>query len=156
MPLRGDLHERAPEPVVRYARGLATSIVHNVPAYGFSIVASAAAIAATEELRHATALDAFCFLIGAACSFAFVGALGAIAFEEERVEEASPQVVFLSSIFSLVSTSAGFGAALLVLRNLSGWPAWLLCAFCATTAYILVLALELEIASFIRHDTGGS
>jgi len=152
VPLRGHLHERAPEPVVRYARGLATSIVHNVPAYGFSVVTAAAAIAATAELRHTNALDGFCFLIGAACAFALVGALGALAFEEEEVESASPQVVFLSSVLSLVSTSAGFGAALLVVRNLRGWDAWLLCSFCATTAYILVLALELELASLIRES----
>jgi hypothetical protein len=150
MALRGSLHERAPEPLVHYARGLAMSVIHNVPAYGFSIVASAAAIAATAELHHPSALKAFLFLTGAAAAFALVGILAAFAFEEERVEEASPQVVFIGSILSLVSTSAGFGAALLVAHFLRGGIAWFLSAFCATMAYVLVVALEMELADTIR------
>lgn len=152
MPLRGSLHERAPQPVIGYARGLAMSVIHNVPAYGFSVVVSASAIAATAELRHPTPLNAFLFLIGAASAFALVGVLAAIAFEEERVEEASPQIVFIGSILSLVSTSAGFGAALLAAHFLSGWDGWFLASFCATIAYVLVLALEMEVADYIRRS----
>jgi hypothetical protein len=126
------------------------SVIHNVPAYGFSIVASSAALAATAELHHPTAFHAFLFLLGAAGAFALVGALAAVAFEEERVDEASPQVVFIGSILSIVSTSAGFGAALLVAHFLNGWEGWFLVAFCATMAYVLVVALEMEFADYIR------
>lgn len=80
-----------------------------------------------------------------------MGALAAFAFEEERVEAASPQTLFLGSVFSLVSTSAGFGCALLVVHNLGGGGAWFLAALVATGAYILVLALELQLAS-VLHD----
>jgi hypothetical protein len=128
------------------------SVINNVPAYGFSMVATAAAIVATAELHDPTAVHAFLFLLGAASAFALVGVLAAAAFEEERVEEASPQVVFIGSIFSLVSTSAGFGAALLVARFLDGWDGWFLCAFCATIAYVLVVALEMELADHLRSS----
>ena len=152
MPLRGALHDRAPAPVVHYARGLAMSVIHNVPAYGFSIVASTAAIAATAELHDPTALHGFLFLLGASSAFALVGILAAVAFEEERVEEASPQVVFIGSILSVVSTAAGFGAALLAAHFLDGWDGWFLSAFCATIVYVLVVALEMELADRIRNS----
>jgi hypothetical protein len=150
VPLRGSLHERAPKVLVHYARGLAMSVVHNVPAYGFSIVAGSAAVATTAELRDPTALDAFLFLIGAACAFALIGIVAAVAFEAERIDEASAPAIFIGSILSLVSTSAGFGAALLVVRYLRGWDAWFLSAFCATTAYVIVLALEMELATLVH------
>lgn len=129
------------------------SVIHNVPA--FSIVASAAAIATTAELHDPTVLHAFLFLLGAATAFALVGVLAAFAFEEERVEEASPQVVFIGSILSLVSTTAGFGAAYLTAHFLAGWEGWFLAAFCATIAYVLVVALEMELADMLR-GTGSS
>jgi hypothetical protein len=156
VPFRQTLAERLPKPFHHYARGLAMSAIHNVPAYGFSIVASASALAATADLRHVTALHAFLFLLGATSAFAIVGVLAALAFEEERVEEASPQALFIGSIMSVVSTSAGFGAALLVVHELRGWDAWFLAAFAATMAYVLVLALEMELASLIRAPGGSS
>lgn len=150
MALSGALRGRVPAPVLHYARGLAMSIVHNVPAYGFSIVASATALVATVELGHTTVLDVFLFVLGAATAFAAIGALAALAFEEERVERASPKTLFIGSVLSFLSTSAGFGAALLVVHNLRGAGAWFLAPLVATAAYILVLALELELSSLMK------
>jgi hypothetical protein len=77
MTLRSSLRGGVPKPVLLYARGLAMSITHNVPAYGFSIVAGTGALAATAELRQPTVLEAFCFLLGATAAFAL------LAFEME-------------------------------------------------------------------------
>jgi crotonobetainyl-CoA:carnitine CoA-transferase CaiB-like acyl-CoA transferase len=141
-----------PTPVAGYARGLAMSITHNVPAYGFSIVATGGAIAVTAELRDPTVVNGFLYVLGATIAFGVVGALAALAFEEERVDEASPQTVFIGSALSIFSTSAGFGAAALVADHVSGGAGWFLAAFCATLGYVLVLAAELEVASRIRSS----
>jgi hypothetical protein len=154
MPLRGSLHDRAPQPLVRYAHGLALSIVHNVPAYWISMVITTAAITATAELHHPTPFHALLFLLGATGAFAVVGFVASVAFEEERIEEASPQTVFIGSILSVASVSAGFGAGFLVCHFLSGSFAWFLTAFGATTAYVLVLALEMELANYLREAGG--
>jgi hypothetical protein len=55
-----------------------------------------------------------------------------------------------------VSTSAGFGAALLAVVSLHGSYTRVLAAFCATTSYVLVLGLELELATRIRGSGTGS
>lgn len=152
MPLTEKLAERAPEPVHRYARGLALSVMHNVPAYGFSVVIGATALMATADLRHVTSLAAFLFLLGAASAFALVGALAAVAFEEEKLERALPKTLYIGAVFSVLSTSAGFGIALVVVHELQGLAAWFLAAFGATAAYVLVLALELDLASSLRRS----
>jgi hypothetical protein len=53
---------------------------------------------------------------------------------------------------SVFSTSGGFGAAILVAHFLNGWDAWFLSAFCATLTYVLLLALEMELADQIRSS----
>jgi hypothetical protein len=119
------------------------------------MVTGSTAVVDTVELRHPTALDAFLFLVGAACAFALLGAAAAFAFEEERIERASPHVIFLGSVFSVLSTSAGFGAALLVVHHVAGGPGWVVSSFCATIAYVLVLALEFEVANLIHRPGAG-
>ena len=150
MALRTGIARVVPAPVMGYARGLAMSIIHNVPAYGFSIVASGGAIVAAEEIGKPSVIRGFLYVLGASTAFACVGALGAAAFEEERVEDAAPQAVFIGSVLSIVSTSAGFGASWLAAHFVAGGAGWFLCAFCATVGYVLVLALEMELATLIR------
>jgi hypothetical protein len=150
MTLRSSLRGGVPKPVLLYARGLAMSITHNVPAYGFSIVATAGAVAVTAELHKPTIFHIFLYLLGATAAFTLVGALAAITIEEAHVDDASPQVVFIGSIFSIFSATAGFGAAVLAAHFVHGWFGWFLAAFCATLAYVLVLALEMELAQAIR------
>ena len=121
-----------------------------MPAYGFSIVATGGGIAATAELHAPTVLHGFLFLVGATAAFTLVGAVAALAFEEERIEEASPQTVFIGSMFSIFSTCAGFGAAILTAHELRGSVAWFMTAFSGTVAYVFVLALEMELAERLR------
>jgi hypothetical protein len=152
VPLRQSLHDRVPKGALGYARGLSLSIKDNVPAYGFSIVATSGVLVANAEIHAATLTHALAFLLGATAAFGLVGALAAFAFEEERIEEASPQTVFIGSVLSVFSTCAGFGAAVLTAWLVHGWAGWFLTAFCSTIAYVLVLALELDLAARLRRS----
>ena len=152
MPVRGGAHRNWPAPFRVYVRGLATSITSNVPAYGYTILITSAVLAIAADHHAPHVVDAFLYLLGATLGFGLVGALAALAFEEEQMEEHSPLTVVLGSAMSIVSVGSGFGLAVAVASALGGWIVWLLTPFAATVTYVLVLAAELAVAAALRED----
>jgi hypothetical protein len=96
-------------------------------------------------------VDAFLYLLGATLGFGLVGALAALAFEEEHMEEHSPLTIVFGSAMSILSAGGAFGIGILIARSVGGWGVWILTPFGATVTYVLVLAAELGIAAGIRE-----
>jgi hypothetical protein len=151
VPLRNNLHGRLPKPVHAYLAGLAISITGNVPAYGYSIVVTASFAAVAAEHHAPSAFRAFLFLLGATVGFSVLGALGALAFEEEEIGAEGPVTLLVGGAMSIFSTSGGFGVALLVAYLVGGWAVWLVAPLGATVAYVLLLAGEMGIADALRR-----
>ena len=151
MPLRNNLHAGLPKGVHTYLAGLAISITGNVPAYGYTIV-TASAFGVLAAKHHAPdVLESFLFLLGASAGFSVLGALGALAFEEEEIGAEGPVTLLVGGAMSIFSTSGGFGSALLIAYLLGGWIVWLVAPLCATVAYVLLLAGEMGIADSLRR-----
>jgi hypothetical protein len=151
MPLRNNLHERLPSGVHVYLIGLSTSITGNVPAYGYSILISSALAAVAAEHGAPHVLEAFLYLVGATIGFSLLGALGALAFEEEKIGRDEPITVLVGGAMSIFSTSGGFGLALLIAYLMGGWAVWLVAPLFATVAYVVLLAGEMGIAHALRR-----
>lgn len=96
-------------------------------------------------------MGAFLYLVGATLGFGVVGALAALAFEEEQMDEHSPLTLVFDSAMSLLSIGGGFGIAIVIARGVGGWGVWILTPFGATIVYVLLLALELGIAAAVRE-----
>jgi hypothetical protein len=154
VPLRNNLHAGLPKGFHAYFAGLAISITGNVPAYGFSIVAAASFGAIAAKHHPPDVLESFLFLVGATVGFSVLGALGALAFEEEQIGDEGPVTLLVGGAMSIFSTSGGFGLALLIAYLLGGWVVWLVAPFCATVAYVLLLAGEMGIAQALRSGRG--
>src|ERR687883_1906030 len=129
MPVRGGAHRSWPAPFRAYVRGLATSITTNVPAYGYSILVTSSILVVAADHHTPHVVDAFLYLLGATLGFAVVGALAAIAFEEEQMDEHSPLTVVFGSALSLLSVGGGFGVVVVISHNVGGWGVWILAPF---------------------------
>jgi F0F1-type ATP synthase membrane subunit c/vacuolar-type H+-ATPase subunit K len=151
VPLRNNLHAGLPKGFHAYFAGLAISITGNVPAYGYSIVVTSAFGVVAAEHQAPSVFRIFLFLLGATAGFSVLGALGALAFEEEEIGAEGPVTLLVGGAMSIFSTSGGFGLALLIAYLLGGWVVWLVAPLCATVAYVLLLAAEMGLADALRR-----
>lgn len=151
MPLRNNLHAGLPKGFHAYFAGLATSITGNVPAYGYTIVITSSFGALAAKHHAPEVLESFLFLVGATAGFSVLGALGALAFEEEKIGDEGPVTLLVGGAMSIFSTTGGFGLALLISYLLGGWAVWLVAPLCATVAYVLLLAGEMGVAHALRR-----
>lgn len=138
-------------PLNHLARGLASSTRHNALAYGYSLTISGA-FGVIESLDHTPRVgDVFLFGLGAALTFTLASAGITKGFRVRREDE--PQVVqAMGASVELVSVSGGIGAAALVGWAASGWIAWLVGPFAASSAYLFLAALELAVARRVSEE----
>jgi hypothetical protein len=136
-----------------YVRGLGMSARNNALAYGYSITATASFGALTDTAGSASVGHIFLFILGAAVAFAGINALVTRGFRT-RVEHETPVVVALATSLSVISISAGAGAATLLGIVLGGWPAWLLGPMLATWTYLSIAALEVAAARALHITVG--
>lgn len=132
-------------PQSHLARGLASSTRHNALAYGYSLTISGT-FGVLDRLDGAPrVLDVFLYGLGAALTFTLASAGLTKGFTERREEE-PPVVQAIGASVEFVSVSGGIGAAAFVGCAADGWVAWLVGPFAASSAYLLLAALELAVA----------
>jgi MFS family permease len=136
-----------------YVRGLGMAASTNALAFGYSITitgsfAVLSRLRAPDDIGHVLA-----FAIGAGIAFAGVNALVTRGFRQ-RVKNEPPVVLSLATSFSVVSSTAGIGVAILLGKTVSGWPAWLLGGLLASWVYLGISALEVALARTLHLVVG--
>jgi hypothetical protein len=132
-----------------FVRGLGASTRHNALAYGYSLALTGAFGMLAVEARPVRPLDIFLFGLGAATTFTLATALTTRGFRR-RVREEPVIVRAIGSSFSFVSISGALGCVWLVSAGIRGWAAWLIGSFLASTAYLLLSAVELAAVRLMR------
>ncbi|MBV8259054.1 MAG: hypothetical protein JOZ56_06905 [Actinobacteria bacterium] len=134
-------------------RGLAASTRQNALAYGYSLaLTSTFGILATID-RPPTVGDVFLFATGAAITFTLATTVVTRGFRVHHEEE-PPVVQILGASFSVVSITGSVGAAALVGWAAPHWVAWLVGAFVASGAYLVLAAVEIAVARVLRERRG--
>jgi hypothetical protein len=132
---------------------ISTSLHGNATAFGFSITITATfgAIQRAEGTPSVPQL----LLFGAA-SAAAVGLLSALVTRgfRERVGSAPEEVVMLGTALNVVSVVVSVAIALLAAAALSGTAAWIVAAFAACGAYVLVESSEILLAERVQRRRG--
>jgi hypothetical protein len=136
-----------------YWRGLGLSARNNSLAYGYSVAITAGYGVLSVLASPTTVPRIFLFAAGACVPFLLLNPLVTKGFQE-RVEREPPLVVAVGTSLSILSATAGLGAAALVGWLVGGWPAWLLGGLGATIVYLLAGALEIAVARGVRPLTG--
>jgi hypothetical protein len=136
-----------------YWRGLGLSARNNPLAYGFSVAITGSFGVLARLAGMPTVADVFLFVFGACLPFAVLNPVVTQGFRE-RVEREPPMVVALGTSFSIVSATAGVGAAALLGWALSGWAAWLAASFAAAAVYLLAAALEIALGRGVHSVAG--
>lgn len=117
----------------------------NATAYAYSILITVTFVATERAFGTPTTLDLFLYLIGATGAFVLVEAVSSRFFQVEIRPEPS-DVVLVGSAFSPLSVAASLGAGLGVASVTGGWLGWLLTPFVGTTAFILLVGVQLAVA----------
>jgi hypothetical protein len=118
---------------------------NNALAYGYSVTATASFALLTDSDGPTSVGRTFAFILGASLAFAGVNAVVTRGFRQ-RAEGEPPVVMALATSLSVLSISAGAGAALLAGSAVGGWIAWSIGAIAATWIYLSVAALEVAAA----------
>jgi hypothetical protein len=131
-------------------RGLASSARHNALAYGYSLTTTAAFGVLVALDHQPDILDVFLFAVGGTVTFIIATASITRGFRIGHDEE--PRVVqALGASLGLFSVLGGLGAATLVGGATTGWVAWFLGPFAASSVYLLLSAIELVAARKISE-----
>src|SRR5581483_11370500 len=136
-----------------FVRGVGESTRHNALAYGYSLALTGTFGLLTSLDRRPHVLDVFLFGIGGSLTFAIANAAVTRGFTV-RVAREPPIVLAFGSSLGFVSISGTLGIAALVAWGLGGWVAWLVAPFAASSAYLLLSALELVLARALRALRG--
>lgn len=136
-----------------YVRGLGMSARNNALAYGYSITTTASFGILVHTDGPLTVLRIFAFVIGNSLAFAGINTLVTRGFRRRAPQE-PPVVVSLATSLSVVSISAGVGAAALFGWQVGGWVAWLLGALLSTWIYLAIAALEMALARSLHLTVG--
>jgi hypothetical protein len=131
-----------------FVRGVGESARHNSLAYGYSL-ALTGAYGVLNLQDKTTVLNVLLFGIGGALAFTVANPLVTRGFRQ-RVEGEPPIVLSLGTSFGFISVPATIGIAALVGWLLSSWVAWLVGAFAASGAYLVLSALEFVVARGLR------
>jgi hypothetical protein len=136
-----------------YWRGLGLSTRNNSLAYGFSVAVTGSFGVLAKLAGGPQVADVFLFAVGACLPFVLLNPVVTRGFRR-RVEREPPMVVAVGTTFSIVSATAGLGAAALIGWAFDGWLGWLLGSFGATTAYLLTAALEVALGRGVHTLAG--
>ena len=137
-----------------FLRGLGESARTNGLAYGYSVALTGAYIVLQAGAGVPRVRDAFLFGLGASITFAAAGAFVTRGFRQ-RVEREPPVVVALGTALGILSISAATGSCALVTLVSNGSLAWFLGPLVASSAYLIVSALELLLARG-AHEVAGT
>jgi len=134
----------------RYLQALVTIVRGSAVPYGYTLTIWTTGAAV--ERRHGTPAigDIFMFLGGAIAGFALV-ATSARRLAPEPVEKSRDELTWTGMI-QLIAVALALGAGALV-ALISGPTAWALAAFAATSAYLLLAAMELALVDRVRSST---
>jgi hypothetical protein len=135
-----------------FVRGVGESARHNSLAYGYSLALTGAYGVLNLEDKT-TVLSVMLFGVGGALAFTIANPLVTRGFDR-RVEGEPPIVLSLGTSFGFLSVAATIGIAAFVGWLLSSWVAWLLGAFAASSAYLVLSALEFVAARALRALLG--
>jgi hypothetical protein len=138
-----------------YVGGLRSSTKHNSPAYGYTVAAGASIAALTRVEGAPSLLEVFLFVAGTSLAFAVINATTTSGYRAEMPSE-PPEVVALGTTFSAISITAAVAAAVGIGYALSGWVAWGVGAFALTVVYVLIVGVELGLASRAHPRGGGT
>jgi hypothetical protein len=136
-----------------YWRGLGLSARNNSLAYGFSVAMTGLVRSAGASRQDAHSGRRVLFAVGTCLPFALLNPVVTQGFRK-RVEREPPMVVALGTSFSIVSATAGVGAAALLGWALSDWAAWLAASFAAAAVYLLTAALEIALGRGVHAVAG--
>lgn len=145
--------ESHPRPLHAYAQAVRGSLGENAGAYAYSVTITASFGTLTAILGPSTVLEVFLFVVGASTAFTATELVASRGFRV-RVRGERPEVVVLGSAMSYPSVLVGVGAATLVGEVLHTGIAWLAGSFLATTAFLLVGAIELLLGSRAQRMRG--
>jgi hypothetical protein len=135
-----------------FVRGVGESARHNSLAYGYSLALTGAYGVLNLEDKT-TVLSVMLFGVGGALAFTIANPLVTRGFDR-RVEGEPPIVLSLGTSFGFLSVAATLVIAAFVGWLLSSWVAWLLGAFAASSAYLVLSALEFVAARALRALLG--
>jgi hypothetical protein len=129
----------------RYRSGLGASTRENAGAFAFSIMITSAFGAVSTLEPQPRVWEMFLYAAGGVAGFSAVAVLGAV-LEDPDTQAERTGVVLLASILSFFSVLSGVAAAALLAWLLPAWLAWPLGALGASTAFLLVNAVEYVVA----------
>lgn len=132
---------------------LATSVIGNATAFGFSITITAT-FGVVEHFEGSPSLVEL-LLYGVAAALA-VGLLEVLVTRgfRVRVGRAPSEVMMLGTALDVVSVAAGIGAAMLCADAVGGGFAWPLAAFVATGVFVLAESAETLAAEVVQRRRG--
>jgi hypothetical protein len=140
----------ARRPGPSYRSGLGDSTRENAGAFAFSIMITSAFGAVSTLEPQPRIWEMFLYAAGGVAGFSAVAALGAV-LDDPDTEPERTRVVLVASILSFFSVLTGVAAAALLAWLLPSWIAWPLAAVGASTAFLLVNAIEYAVAE-LRQD----
>lgn len=137
----------------QFLRGLGSSTRHNSLAYGYSLALTASFGMLTILDRKPHVADIFLFGVGAAVTFALANAAVTRGFRAKTKDE-PPVVIAFGTSLGVVSVTGAIAVAALCGWQLHGWIGWIVGGFGASTAYLVLGALELVAAYALRALLG--
>jgi hypothetical protein len=132
-----------------YRSGLGASTHENAGAFAFSIMITSAFGAVSALEPRPRVWEMFLYAAGGVAGFSAVAGLGSF-LDDPEIEAERTGVVVLASILSFFSVLSGVGAAALLAWLLPASLAWPLGALAASTAFLLVNAVEYAFAELER------
>jgi hypothetical protein len=135
-----------------FIRGVGESTRHNSLAYGYSL-ALTGAFGVLNLQNRTTVLNVLLFGLAGALPFTIANPLVTRGFAY-RVEGEPPIVLSMGTSLGFISIVGAIGVAAAVGAVLGSWVAWTVGAFGASSAYLVLSALELVLARGVRSLLG--
>jgi hypothetical protein len=129
---------------------LATVLRGSAVPYGYTLTVLATHSIISHSHGAPTTFDILLFVAGAISAFAFLAFVSS-RFSSPRPLPTSRADMIRAGSVHVFAIGAAFGASVLV-GLISGTVAWLLAAFAATSLYLTIVSLEIDVAHRIDGD----
>ncbi|EHR49447.1 hypothetical protein SacmaDRAFT_1164 [Saccharomonospora marina XMU15] len=133
-------------PMGLYTREIRMALRNNSGAYGFTVTVTCSVSMLSVMHTAPSPLHIFLFVFGAVASFFFVEMLATRLFRRSLGGDEKSNVVALGSSLGVFSISLAVGATALTAFLLPVTLSWFVGSFAASVTYLLVNALEMDIA----------
>lgn len=134
-----------------YAREIRMSLRNNSGAFGYSVMITCSLAMLSAQHSPPKAVQILLFALGAVLSFLVVEAFATNAFRRSLGDEEQSKVVALGSSIGVLSVGLALGATAAVGAWLPVTVAWFAGPFAASTAYLLLNAVEMTIARLVEE-----